>query len=48
MDKEKLKELILQYSFYDEQHKLNVVINTDYLKDLFEADNILLEEIGHR
>lgn len=48
MDKEKLKELILQYSFYDEQHKLNVVINTDYLKDLFKADNILLEEIGHR
>lgn len=48
MDKEKLKELILQYSFYDEQHKLNVVINTDYLKDLFEADNILLEEIGYR
>lgn len=48
MDKEKLKELILQYSFYDEQHKLNVVINTDYLKNLFEADNILLEEIGHR
>lgn len=48
MDKEKLKELILQYSFYDEQHKLNVVINTDYLKDLFEANNILLEEIGHR
>lgn len=48
MDKEKLKELILQYSFYDEQHKLNVVINTDYLKDLFEADNILLEEISHR
>ena len=48
MDKKKLKELILQYSFYDEQHKLNVVINTDYLKDLFEADNILLEEIGHR
>lgn len=48
MDKEKLRELILQYSFYDEQHKLNVVINTDYLKDLFEADNILLEEIGHR
>lgn len=48
MDKEKLKELILQYSFYHEQHKLNVVINTDYLKDLFEADNILLEEISHR
>ena len=48
MDKEKLKELILQYSFYDEQHKLNVVINTDYLKDLVEDNNILLEEIGHR
>lgn len=42
------KEDIFNYTFYDESHKLCVVLNTDYLKKLFDADIILLEEIEHK
>lgn len=48
MDEEKLKELLLQYSFYDDQHKLNIVLNENYLKQLFKADIILLDEKQHK
>lgn len=42
------KDDILDYSFYDDQHKLNVVINKEYLKKLFNADIILLDEKTHK
>lgn len=48
MNEEKLKKLLLQYSFYDDQHKLNIVLNKNYLKELFEADIILLDETQHK
>lgn len=41
------KEDIRQYSFYDETKQLCVVLNKDFLKKIFQADNILLEEKGH-
>lgn len=43
-----IKYKIMQYGYYDDQHNYNVVLNVDYLKKLFEADNILLEEQGHK
>ena len=48
MDKEELKEKLMEYSFYDEQHKLNVVLNINCLKQLFNADILLFDEKGHR
>jgi len=43
-----IKQKLLEYSFYDEQHKLNVLINKNYIKELFGADIILLEETQHK
>ena len=38
------KEDILDYGFYDETHKYIVKLNEDKLKEIFEADKIILEE----
>lgn len=48
MNKEELRKLLLQYGFYDEQHKYNIVLNKRFLEELFECDNILLEETEHK
>lgn len=42
------KSNLFQYTFYDEGHKLNVVLNEDYIKEIFEADIVLLDETEHR
>ena len=48
-NKDEIKlEDILNYSFYDEEHKLTVVLNREKLKQLFNADRIIFEEIEHR
>lgn len=49
MENEKInKSDIFQYTFYDDNHKLNVVLNVDYIKKLFSADNVLLEDNEHK
>lgn len=48
VDDSVIKQKLLEYSFYDEQHKLNVLINKNYIKELFGADIILLEETQHK
>lgn len=35
---------ILEYGYYDENHNYIAKLNTDKLKELFEADEIILEE----
>ena len=42
------KSDLLNYSFYDESHKLVAVINEELLKKIFKADIILLKEIEHK
>ena len=42
------KDEILQYGFYDEQQKYNIVLNVEKLKEIFSADNILLDEKEHK
>lgn len=49
MENEKInKKDIFNYTFYDDNKKLCVVLNQEYLKQLFEADIILLEETEHK
>ena len=49
VEKEMIKKSdLLEYTFCDDQQKLNVVLNVEYLKKLFNADIILLEETEHR
>ena len=49
MENEKIdKKDLFNYTFYDDSHRLCVVLNTDKLKEIFNADIILLEEIGHK
>lgn len=49
MENEKInKSDIFQYTFYDDSHKLNVVLNVDYIKKLFGADIVLLEDNEHK
>lgn len=48
-DKNKIdKKDIFQYSFYDDEHKLNVVLNEEYIKEIFDADIVLLKETEHK
>ena len=42
------KSDLLDYSFFDDNHNLNVVVNEGLLKKLFEADIILLHEDEHK
>lgn len=42
------KSDLLNYSFYDESHKLVAVVNEDLLKKIFEADIIMLNENEHK
>ena len=42
------KSDLLNYSFYDENHKLVTVVNEDLLKKIFKADIILLNETEHK
>lgn len=42
------KEKLFQYTFYDSNNELNVVLNVEYLKQIFNADNILLYENEHK
>lgn len=42
------KSNLFQYTFYDEGHKLNVVLDEDYIKEIFEADIVLLKETEHK
>ena len=49
MENEKInKKDIFNYTFYDDNKKLCVVLNQEYLKQLFEVDIILLEETEHK
>ena len=48
MGNEITRENLLKYSFYDDDNKLNVVINEEFLKKLFNADTILLNEYEHK
>lgn len=49
MENEKInKKDIFNYTFYDDDKRLCVVLNQDYLKQLFEADIIMLEETEHK
>lgn len=42
------KEKLFQYTFYDNNRELNVVLDVEYLKKIFNADNILLNEKEHK
>lgn len=42
------KSNLFNYTFYDDSHNLCVVLNTEYIKQLFEADIVLLEEREHK
>lgn len=42
------KNDIFNYSFYDDEHKLVTVLNEDKLKQIFNADRIIFNEIEHR
>lgn len=42
------KSNLLNYSFYDESGELVVVLNNEYIKELFGANKILLDEKEHR
>lgn len=42
------KSDLLNYSFYDEDHKLVTVVNEDLLKKIFKADIIMLNENEHK
>lgn len=49
MEDEKInKKDLFQYTFYDNNHSLNVVLNVEYIKKLFNADIVLLEETEHK
>lgn len=48
LDKEIKVRDILQYSYYDDQHNLSVVLDVDKIKQLFNADIIKLYEAEHR
>lgn len=39
-----IKEKLLQYGFYDDNHKYTVILNENYLKQLFEADVVAFKE----
>ena len=39
---------LMQYGFYDDSHNYTIVLNQAYLKELFNADVILLEEYEHK
>ena len=47
-DESILKSDLLDYSFYDDNHKLVTVLNEDLLKRIFKSDIILLDEKEHR
>ena len=44
LDKEIKIRDILQYSYYDEQHNFNVILDVDKIKHIFNADIIKLYE----
>ena len=37
---------LFRYSFYDDNHKVVAVLNVEKLKEILEADILLLEEHG--
>lgn len=41
---EQVKDYILNYGFYNENHQYVVVLDKEKLKKMFDADIILLEE----
>ena len=49
MENEKVNKVdLFQYTFCDNNGKLNVVLNVEYIKKLFDADIVLLEETEHK
>lgn len=42
------KSELLDYSFYDDNHRLITVVNEDLLKKIFKSDVILLHEYEHK
>lgn len=42
------KSEIFNYSFYDDANNLTVVVNEKKLKQIFNADTILLQEYEHK
>lgn len=49
MENEKVNKVdLFQYTFFDNSGKLNVVLNVEYIKKLFDADIVLLEETEHK
>ena len=39
---------LFQYTFHDDSGDLCVVLNVEYIKKLFNADVVLLDETEHR
>ena len=49
MENEKIdKSKLFDYTFYDDDKRLCVVLNQEYIKQIFNADIVLLEEFGHK
>lgn len=49
MENVKVNKLdLFNYTFYDDNQRLCVVLNKEYLKELFNADIIMLEETEHK
>lgn len=44
MENQVNKNNIFKYSFYDENQKLVVVLDEEYLKELFKADYLVFKE----
>lgn len=42
------KKDLFNYTFHDESGDLCVVLNVEYIKKLFNADVVLLDETEHR
>lgn len=47
MDNKINKDDILSYGYYDESGKYVAVINRQKLKEIFNADRVIFEEIYH-
>ena len=49
MENEKIdKSKLFNYTFYDDDKRLCVVLNQEYIKQIFNAVIVLLEEFGHK
>lgn len=42
------KDKLFSYTFYNEQSQLVVVLNEEYIKKIYNADVVLLNETEHK